>query len=714
MNRGASDVRTVRRAMAGAAVSALATVLAAEGADSYALADPFWGTGAAAPLRSEGMARGWSWEKAQTGNTHPGAVRPFGWASACAYSGAYSSGYGRYNCSSDGPAPELFDRPVAWGFAHFQNSGTGWIGSFYNYFLFTPHVPGSDVSRISDLTDERAEPGYYAATLKDYGTSFELTAAPQAICHRYRFRGGKGVIRIDTTAAGLSRSIGVRDYSERINWGSVHKDAPTAWHGYNFIKGVNLRFDLRVKGDVVSAKNDAGVIELVIDGETAESAIGFSLVSSAEARARVEAAVAKGFETVRAEAKADWTKALGRIRVRFAAEKDLRTFYGALYHSLVKPCDYGGGFVDFTTLWDTYRTEMPLMLSFAPERARPLALFMLGMIEENGHFPIQYSMTGDLRANSGQAAALSAYVLADAFFRGALTKGDWPRLKAAFASEIGSARLEGRSCTFVLDYAGACAAAADVATACGDAAFAAEMTEKSAVWRSVYDEKTGLLRPKGKFYEGDHRNYSFRPHPHMAERVALAGGAERFRALLDDFFCVGYEPDPSEPVQPDRRKGIADYMPEFTRERPLRPGHFEGLCNESDMDAPYAYLWAGRPDRLAEVLDLVRRCRFTAGAGGCPGNNDAGSLGSWYVWSCLGIYPMTGTSSYLLGSPSVDSAELDFAGGTLKISVRRESPKSIYPAGCTFDGRPVEGFTIPVSALERGGNLVFSLADSPS
>lgn len=676
------------------------------------LADPFWGTGAAAPLKSEGMARGWSWEKAQTGNTHPGAVSPFGWVSVCAYSGAYSSGYGRFNCSSDGPAPELYDRKVAWGFTHFHNSGTGWISSFYNYFLFTPSVPGSDVSRISDLTDETAKPGYYAATLKDYGASFELTAAPQAACHRIRFRGGRGVLRIDTTACGLSRSIGVRNYSERINWGDVKKDAPNAWHGYNFVKGVNLRFDLRVKGNVVSAKNDAGVIELSIDGETAETAIGFSLISSAEAKARVEEVEAKGFDVVRAEAEASWAKTIGRIRARFAAEKDARTFYGALYQSFVKPCDYGGGFVDFTTLWDTYRTEMPLVMSVS-DKARDLALFMLRRIERNGHFPIQYSMTGDLRANEGQAAALSVYVLADAFFRGALKKTDYPRLKAAFVSEIAEVSLEGKSCTFVLDYVGACAAAAEVAATCGDAAFAAEMQAKTDLWKRVYDEKTGLLVDKGRYYEGNNRNYSFRPHPHMAERVGLAGGPERFRALLDDFFCVGYEPDPNEPVQPNRRNGIADYMPEFTRERPLRPGHFEGLCNESDMDAPYAYLWCGRPDRLAEILDLVRRCRFTDGEGGCPGNNDAGSLGSWYVWSCLGIYPLTGTSSYIIGAPSVESAEIDFAKGTLRIRVERESPRAIYPKGCWFNGRKVEGFELPVEELERGGELVFKLVDKP-
>jgi len=179
----------------------------AQASSGDVLGDPFWGNGAAAPLVSEGMSRGWNWEKAQCGNTHPGALVPYGWVSVCPYSGGYSSGYGRYSCSSDGPTPELFDRPAAYGITHFHNSGTGWIGTFYNYFLLTPSLPGRDVMCASDLVNEQAEPGWYAAEFRDYGTRFELTATPFAACHRFRFPGGKGVLRLDTTAAGLSRSF---------------------------------------------------------------------------------------------------------------------------------------------------------------------------------------------------------------------------------------------------------------------------------------------------------------------------------------------------------------------------------------------------------------------------------------------------------------------------------------------------------------------------
>ena len=80
--------------------------------------DPFWGCGGTQAPKAEGMAYGWSWTKAQTGNTHPGALLPFGWVSVCAYTGGYPSGYGRFGVSSSGPAPEKLTRMEGFGFTH--------------------------------------------------------------------------------------------------------------------------------------------------------------------------------------------------------------------------------------------------------------------------------------------------------------------------------------------------------------------------------------------------------------------------------------------------------------------------------------------------------------------------------------------------------------------------------------------------------------------
>ena len=100
--------------------------------------DPFVGNGATNLPEPEGLASTWFWPKAQVGNTHPGPCYPFGMVSVCAYSGAYPTGYGLYEPTFDGQPERRFDRYMASGFTHFQHSGTGDIGLFYNYVKVTP------------------------------------------------------------------------------------------------------------------------------------------------------------------------------------------------------------------------------------------------------------------------------------------------------------------------------------------------------------------------------------------------------------------------------------------------------------------------------------------------------------------------------------------------------------------------------------------------
>ena len=141
--------------------------------------DPFIGTEATSLPPQHGLATTWWWPKPQVGNTHPGATYPLGMVSACAYSGAYPTGYGRYDLGTEGLPTELYDRQVASGFTHFQQSGTGAIRKYYNYFRVTPMLqPLDDLGQLWDVVDESAEPGYYTATL-DSGIRAEITVGPE-------------------------------------------------------------------------------------------------------------------------------------------------------------------------------------------------------------------------------------------------------------------------------------------------------------------------------------------------------------------------------------------------------------------------------------------------------------------------------------------------------------------------------------------------------
>jgi hypothetical protein len=149
--------------------------------------DPFIGTDVTDLPPPHGLAATWWWPKPQVGNTHPGATSPLGMVSACAYSGAYPTGYGVHELSTEGVPTALFERLGASGFTHFQQSGTGAIRKYYNYLRVTPMVdPLDDLGTHWTLHDEDAEPGYYTATLSN-GIRCELTVGPKSTVHRYTF-----------------------------------------------------------------------------------------------------------------------------------------------------------------------------------------------------------------------------------------------------------------------------------------------------------------------------------------------------------------------------------------------------------------------------------------------------------------------------------------------------------------------------------------------
>ena len=41
----------------------------------------------------------------------------------------------------------------------------------------------------------------------------------------------------------------------------------------------------------------------------------------------------------------------------------------------------------------------------------------------------------------------------------------------------------------------------------------------------------------------------------------------------------------------------------------------------------------------------------------------AGTMSAWYVWTALGLYPLTGTDTYLIGSPVVNKATIKLLKG---------------------------------------------------
>ena len=68
---------------------------------------------------------------------------------------------------------------------------------------------------------------------------------------------------------------------------------------------------------------------------------------------------------------------------------------------------------DICTMWDIYRTQLPLITALYPARAVELANALLSICEEEGNFPIGYRMAKGADRFTRQASALAHTFLAD-------------------------------------------------------------------------------------------------------------------------------------------------------------------------------------------------------------------------------------------------------------------------------------------------------------
>ena len=136
--------------------------------------------------------------------------------------------------------------------------------------------------------------------------------------------------------------------------------------------------------------------------------------------------------------------------------------------------------------------------------------------------------------------------------------------------------------------------------------------------------------------------------------------------------------------------------------------------NEPDLDAAYLYALAGQPQRGIDAIDWVRRTKYSSGPEGLDGNDDAGTLSAWYVFSALGIYPLAGTPWYIVGTPLFPRAVLHLPGGDLQILAPGVDADHRYIKSLRFNGQPVARPWLLHQQLENGGTLEFEMSATPT
>jgi len=669
----------------------------------------FQGNGEIDLPKPEGIAARWFFIKALCGNTSPAATAPFGAMSVNPYTGGYPTGYGNHHVNTHASVKKIPEAKYFRGFTHLHQSGTGTIRFYYNFLLISPRY--SDEKELFTPSEEQAEPGYYSVVLDD-SIICELTAYGKAGAHRYTFKEDGGYCLVDFSQQGLKLPDNCRENQPPAEVVSVEKKAHNIIVTEIKTEGISLWFALYSKGKTEIEGNTARIyaddrkltIQVAVSAADGDTAVK-NLLSSA------------GFDYLREASHKQWNDVLSHFDIKTGDEKIKEIFYSNLYHSLVKPCDFDGeSFVykkgkpfitDFSTLWDMYKTQLPLIFMSYRKMGEKICETLMSLGEELGEIPNSFGLNTKYTEHSTQARMLGDYALLTAYRYG--VDLDAERMLKVITTDIFADNkkdftVDGRcgSHTWMLDMADGCALAAELAHELGDTETEKKLLPLAQQWKKVYDPVTGLLDADSSYYEGSLFNYSFRQMVNMDERIALAGGKERFVQLLDDFFGYGKAAvtQPTDPTDDAFMKaGIA-------------LGRFEGFNNESDTETPFTYTLAGRHDRTCEVITAGLKYMFTTGRGGLPGNNDTGALSSYYCLTALGLFPVAGQDLFILGSPIVDEAEIKlFNGNTLKIVVENLSPENIYVDRLTLNGKELPDFTVSAKELLAGGTLYFHKTD---
>lgn len=683
------------------------------GARAVAAVDPFIGTGG-------------------EGHTFPGAVVPFGMIQLSpdtqikprkdAY--GWAAGY-RYD-----------DHTIV-GFSHTHFSGTG--HSDLGDVLLMPIAgevklergdadkPGSGYTSRFRHDDERAEPGYYAVTLDDYGVRAELTASPRVGVHRYRFPQGKPAhVLIDLRTS-------MYDYPGKISWSRLRLRADGTVTGFRETRGwapgrqlyFAMRFSKPLRGHAFhNTEQDIPYKGFPPPGEQEPSEraqiegrqlvgsfdfgddlrepllvkVSISPVSEEGAIANLDAEVPGwDFDGVRAAAKEQWAQALSAIDVD-APEPMRKSFYTALYHSFMGPSlvmdsdgRYRGpdnavhqakGYTHYSTfsLWDTYRALHPLLTIVQPEqRTNDIVNSLLASRRESpyGVLPVWAFHGLETWCMIGYHAVP---VIADAYMKGIRGYDTNEALDAMVASanygpydgirqyrELGYVPIdeEGEAASKTLEYAFDDWTIARMAETMGRGDIAKEFGKRAGNWRNAFDPATGFMRARK-------RDGSFR-EPFDATASGYGTDYTEGNAWQYSWYV------PQDVAGLAQAHGGADKLLDKLDQvfdAKVDPKIFEhmeditGLIgwyahgNEPSHHVAYLYAYAGQPWRTQTRLQQIMDSQYAPRPDGLAGNDDLGQMSAWYVFTALGFYPVApGSNEYIIGRPFLPRATLNLPNG---------------------------------------------------
>jgi len=138
--------------------------------------------------------------------------------------------------------------------------------------------------------------------------------------------------------------------------------------------------------------------------------------------------------------------------------------------------------------------------------------------------------------------------------------------------------------------------------------------------------------------------------------------------------------------------------------------------NETDQQAAYIFAMAGKPEKTQEWVNKIVAEEYGTGPGGLSGNEDAGQMSAWLVFSMMGFYPVCPVSNqYIITTPSFDEIKILLPGNKIfLISSVKKDPDNKYIRVITKDGGRFNNLFITHEEIVKGSRFTFQLDSKPA
>ncbi len=625
--------------------------------------------------------------------------------------------------------------------------------------------------------DETAAAGYYRVTLQKPGVVAELTAGERAGILRFtfpasdqasiltdlshvinggRWRVAESRVRVEdnATITGFHLVNGwakerylyfAARYSRPFDRAVIYSAGkPVIYNTYRFrshkeAAGTNLQFLAQYKTHAQ---------------EAIEVKVAISAVSTADALQNLDTEIPGwDFNLVREATSTRWDQELGRITMEGSPQQK-ETFYTSLYHASLAPNLYqdvngayrgfdqnihqAKGFTEYAvfSLWDTFRAEHPLLALIQEPRDADMINSLLAHYDQSAdHLLPMWELQGN------ETWCMIGYhgvpVIVDGYFKnvqGFDVQHAYEAIKATamnpdYDGLAAYARLgwvpcdqEDESLSKTLEYAYDDWCIARLAQALGKTADYAYFTKRAASYANIYDPSLGWMRPKDAqgnwrtpfdphafgggtnmtdVTEATSSQYSWFVPQDVPGLIRLMGGTDPFVAKLDSLFDAHLSRQfVAEMSTNDLRGCIGEY--------------WHG--NEPSHHVIYLYSYAGQPAKAARRLHQVVTTQYGNQPDSLCGNDDCGQMSAWYLFTCLGFYPVCpGSDYYVIGAPQIPHAVMHLSNGKkFTMTAENISNENIYIQSVRLNGQNWDSPFLPYPAVKQGGTLVFTMGPQPS